>query len=360
MNSLRNPFVYTLLAPMILALAGCAPKADETNSAPAEPAPVAAEPAAEATPSPETEAPVEVAEAAADHGEGEAIDHSITDAAPFGDDAMLEGLVPTGWKQAAPIEHYNVATLYNKINGRSELYMAYDVLGLSWISFVSETDQDDFLDLFVYDMRTPTNAFGIFSVEREAGQESAGLGRLSYRTGSNYYFWQGKYYGYMNASRENDINTSTGLAILTALMPRLEDTGEAVAGIDLLPREGLIEDTIQYFKVDAMSLDFLNDTWAGMYTVGDKTARGFISKRASEEEAADIQASFAKYGESYAESVSETTIDGVTVSIADWGGGFFDAAFHVGPNFAGVSNVEGRDTLDAAVGNLIKQLKARN
>jgi hypothetical protein len=340
---------------MVLALAGCSPTTEE----PTEPA--ASEPAADApaqTPSDDhadhaaTETPP-----AAEGGDG--IDRSITDAAPFGDDAMLEGLVPTGWKQAGPIEHYNVATLYNKINGRSELYMAYDVLGLSWVSFVKEDSQDDFLDLFIYDMRTPTNGFGIFSVEREPGQESAGIGRLSYKTGSNYYFWQGKYYGYMNASRENETNTTTGIAILNALMPRLEDTGEAVAGIDLLPKDGLIEDTVQYFKVDAMSLDFLTDTWAGQYNIGDAKVRAFISQRASAEEAAQILGAFREYGDAYAESTSEAKVSSVDVIVSDWGGGFFDAAFVVGNKFAGVSNVEGRETLDAAVAALLKQLKAK-
>lgn len=345
---------------VILGLSACSPTTDE-SSEPA--APEAAEP----TPSAATPADVP-ADEHAEHGTteavpaadgAEAIDRSITDAAPFGDDAMLEGLVPAGWKQAGPIEHYNVATLYNKINGRSELYMAYDVLGLSWVSFVKEDSQDDFLDLFIYDMRTPTNGFGIFSVEREPGQESAGVGRLSYRTGSNYYFWQGKYYGYVNASRENETNTTTGIAVLNALMPRLVDTGEQVAGIDLLPKDGLIEDTVQYFKVDAMSLDFLTDTWAGQYNVGDAKVRAFISQRASADEAAQILGAFREYGDSYAESTADAKVSGVDVIVSDWGGGFFDAAFAVGDKFAGVSNVEGRETLDAAVAALLKQLKAK-
>ena len=370
MSFLRNPFVCTAIL-MILALSACAPKSEEpaespeaatetAAAAPEEVAPIreGSEPKDSGEPAPFAGAETELAKA--EGAAEEAIDQSISSSEPYDDGGMLEGLAPAGWKLSAPIEHYNVATLYNKINGRSELYMAYDVRGLGWVSFVSEESQDDFLDLFVYDMRTPTDAFGIFSVEREPDQPSAGLGRLSYRTGSNYYFWKGKYYGYVNASRENEQNTKTGLGILTALMQRIDDSGEPVAGIDLFPKEGLIEDTIQYFKVDAMSLDFLNNTWAGMYTGGDQKARGFISKRASEEEAAGILASFGEYGESYAESVSTATIEGVEVTLADWGGGFYDAAFHVGPEFAGLSNVEGRELLDTAAASLITQIKSRN
>jgi hypothetical protein len=48
---------------------------------------------------------------------GEQIDTSIRDATPFGDDALLAGLGPEGWRQSGKIEHYNVASLYDKIDG---------------------------------------------------------------------------------------------------------------------------------------------------------------------------------------------------------------------------------------------------
>jgi hypothetical protein len=307
---------------------------------------------------PKDSKPFAGAQPAEAEGEG-GVDHSITDAsAPFGDDKLLAGLVPQGWKQTGPIEHYNVAALYNKINGRSELYMSYDVLGLSWVSFVQEGDADNFVDLFVYDMRTPKSAFGIFSVEREAGQPTAEFGRLSYQTGSNFYFWQGKYYGYVNASRKNDANSTAGGGILLALMQRLEDSGEAISGLDWLPKEGLIQDTIQYFKVDALSLDFLTDTFVGQYQMGDKKVRAFVSRRANEAEAASILTSFGEYCKNYAGATEHITVEGLDITVADWGGAF-DGAFQLGPTFAGVSNADSKDTLNAALAMFIKQLKAQ-
>src|SRR5262249_893543 len=159
------------------------------------------------------------------------------------------------------------------------------VRGLSWVSFVQEGNNDNFLDLFVYDMREVKNSFGIYSVEREAGQPAAEFGRMSYQTGSNFYFWKGNHYGYVNASRKDDANTAAAKLILAGLMPRLEDSDAAIDGLDWLPKEGLIEDTIQYFKVDALSLDFLTNTFAAQYQLGDKRVRVFVTRRANEQEA---------------------------------------------------------------------------
>jgi len=288
--------------------------------------------------------------------EGE-IDSSIREAAEFGDDALLAGLAPEGWSQGGDIEHYNVATLYNKIDGRSELYMAYDVRGLSWVSFVDDTDPNNFLDLFLYDMRDATNAFGIFSVEREPGQPPVDIGRIAYRTGSNYYFWKGRYYGYINASKDSEENRKIAYGILVALMQRLPDANERVAGLDLLPEEGRIDDTIQYFKVDAMSLDFLTETFSAEYAFADATARVFVSERDSTDEAASIIDSFLEYGENYSEGAKRTEVDGTEVVIADWGGGFYDAAFHIDNLVAGLSNVQGEETLNTALETVVARLK---
>lgn len=367
-----NSFIALILA-LIFATAGCAPPSEEKAPAeeegsqqaaqiqapepsteaaePAEPAPIreGSEPKDEA-------APFGGAEMAKTES-GEAVDRSISDATPYDDKGMLEGLTPPGWSQAGPIEHYNVASLYTKIDGRSELYMSYDVLGMAWVSFVKDGDPNTFLDLFVYDMRSPTNAFGIFSVEREPGQPTVDLGRMAYRTGANYYFWQGKYYGYVNASQDTEETRTVGKGILIALMQRIPDSGGPVEGLDWLPEKGLIQDTIQYFKVDAMSLDFLTDTYIAAYKFDDTEARVFVSLRPSDEDAEQIVKDFKEYGDNYAESTEDKTVDGVDVVVSDWGGGFYDAAFHIGPMVAGLSNVEGQETLNTALPALIKELR---
>lgn len=364
--------LISLMLALVVLAAGCAPSEEEETpaEAPAEEAAQAgAEMAAVDTEEGEAVAPIREGSGPKDEAEPfggaettmaeeEAVDTSITDATPFGDDALLEGLAPEGWEQAGNIEHYNVASLYNKINGRSELYMSYDVLGLSWVSFVQEGEPNNFVDVFVYDMRTPTNAFGIFSVEREPDQPSVEVGRLAYQTGANYYFWKGKYYGYINASRDNEATRTAGKGILIALTQRLVDSGEPVEGLDWLPEEGLIEDTIQYYKVDALSLDFLTETFMAMYRFGDDTqARVFVSMRESEEDAQQIVELFKEYGSNYAESAETKTVDGVEVVVSDWGGGFYDAAFHLGPMVAGLSNVSGEETLNTVLPQVINELR---
>jgi Family of unknown function (DUF6599) len=288
----------------------------------------------------------------------EAVDTSIHDAGEYGNDALLADLMPQGWSQTGDIEHYNVATLYNKIDGRSELYMAYDVKGLSWVSMVEDANKDNFLDIFIYDMRNPTGAFGIYSVEREQDQEKLPIGRETYKTGSNYYFWKGDFYGYINASQNNEGNDAAGEGVASALMDRVADDGGVVMGLDWLPNDGLIEDSIQYFKADAMSLDFLNNTYMGEYVVdGQAKFKAFVSKRADADEAQTIYKEFNVYGGEYGDSVATDTVSGVEVGFTDWGGDFFDAVAATGNTIVGVSNVEGKEAAVKAMEKLLAALQ---
>ena len=84
----------------------------------------------------------------------------------------LEGLTPGGFAQKGPVERYTEVHLYEKINGRSELFHAYDVTGMTFVTFSKADDPAKFIDVFLYDMTTPLGALGIYSVERSSGSEA--------------------------------------------------------------------------------------------------------------------------------------------------------------------------------------------
>lgn len=357
MNSIDLRRGGRLFAPAVLIfLSACTPP--ESN-APVQGAPGPERSASTDHKSPDVSspAPSSVAAAPSTPTPDKVVDTSIRDAAAFGNDTLLEGLTPAGWRQTGEIEHYNVASLYNKIDGRSELYMAYDVVGLSWISFASEADSGVFIDVFIYDMRTPTGAFGIYSVEREPGQEKLSIGREAYRTGANIFFWKGQHYGYLQCSRVSDENKAAIVNVANKLADRLEDDNSPVIGIELVPTEGMLPDTLQYFRADAMTLDFMNNTFAAKYDVNGTAVTAFMTRRDSEAEATDILKQYIGYMNEYGENVKPQSIDGVDMTSADLGGGYMDVVFQIGDIVAGVSSVEGEEVAISAAKAVLGKLK---
>src|SRR3954462_10851912 len=103
----------------------------------------------------------------------------------------LEGLTPEGFAKKSLVERYTEANLYEKINGRSELFHSYDVTAMTFVTFSKADDPTKFIDVFLYDMTTP---LGAYSVERSPGSKPIATGDGGHRTGADLFFRKGRYY----------------------------------------------------------------------------------------------------------------------------------------------------------------------
>src|SRR5262245_59511755 len=61
----------------------------------------------------------------------------------------LEGLTPEGFTRKGRVERYTEANLYDKIDGRSELFHSYDVTGMTFATFSRTGDPSKFIDVFL-------------------------------------------------------------------------------------------------------------------------------------------------------------------------------------------------------------------
>ena len=75
-------------------------------------------------------------------------------------------------------------------------------------------------------------------------------------------FWKGSYYAQIIASNVGEEIRAASEAVARALAERLEDGSGQVWGLEELPRENRV--SVQYFKRDALSLDFLGETYTAL------------------------------------------------------------------------------------------------
>jgi len=261
----------------------------------------------------------------------------------------LENLTPGGWKQNSMIERYTPVNLYDKINGRSELYNSYDVQGMTFVTFTDPSDPTKFVDVFLYDMNTPLGAFGVYSMERWGDNEQLDLGRGGYRTDTDLFFWKGPYYAtILGASDDPEVQNAV-TQIAEVLPERLEGSDDPLWGLEHLPKERLQQVSVKFFMTDALSLDFLTNVFAATYDFGDTEYNAFLSKQPSAVAAKDVRDQFAGFLENYADDIRHHEINGVEVVTADGGGGYYDAVWQDGNYVAGISGGEGEAfTLKAA------------
>jgi hypothetical protein len=251
---------------------------------------------------------------------------------------LLARLAPEGWTIYDQVGQFTADNLYERINGRAELYLAYDVVSLTTATFEDKTDIGRFIELSVFDMGNPTNAFGIFSVERFQGDPPLDLGRMGYRSDSNAYIWKGKYYITIVVSDSTKEFEQLSLDLAKKVTAALIDSGERVWGLSALPQEHLITDSVQYFKVDALGLDFMQNTYTAEYLKGETTIKTFLSQQPSPDVALDLVERYGEYSQEYGQGFKRTIKNGAEFVLCDMGG-TFDVIFRKGRIVSGVMSV---------------------
>ncbi len=267
----------------------------------------------------------------------------------------IAGLTPEGWEIFDKVKIFTAENLYEHINGRAELYLAYDVKNLTTATFEKKSDIQEFMELSIFDMDTTTNAFGIFSVERFQDEAPLDLGRESYRSGSSIFIWKGTFYTTIVTSDTSDKLLRLSLDLAQKMMAFLSDSGEPVWGLSALPQKKRVPGSVKYFKVDALGLDFMQNTYTAKYRKNDVEITVFLSQQNSSESARDSVARYSKYAGQYGRGSRNLKKEGVEFVLCDMDGSF-DVIFQKGRLVGGIQSVTKRSTALEAAAELWAQI----
>lgn len=269
----------------------------------------------------------------------------------------LEGLTPEGFVKKGPVERYTEANLYEKIDGRSELFQAYDVTGMTFVTFSRADDPAKFIDVFLYDMTTSLGAFGVYSVERPPGSKTIATGDDGHRTGADLFFRKGRYYATVLTSGPDEVVQKAASALAHTLANRLKGEAAELWGLAMLPATNRMDDTVQYLMVDALGLDFLTNAFKAQYRDGDFAFTAFVARCKSTASAAEVLAKYKAHLVEFGDKAEPARIEGVSVMFAEASDGGFDGVCQIGDVIAGVTAVKGRDAAVKAMTFLLKGLR---
>jgi len=255
---------------------------------------------------------------------------------------IVAGLTPKGWQIVDEVKQFTPENLYEQINGRAAFFLAYDMIRMTFVRFVNSDETTQFINLSIYDMGTPTNAFGVFSAERSQGESSLDLGRSSYRADANYFIWKGQYYVRIISSEATNEFKQIGMDLARKVTNFLLDSGEQVWGLTALPLTDRMPESVQYFKVDAMGLDFMRNTYTATYHKANTVVTAFLSRQDSAESARATMVQYAKYAKKYGKGIDPLKVGKVELISCDMGESY-DVFYQKGRLIGGVAYVEDRD-----------------
>jgi len=254
---------------------------------------------------------------------------------------LIAKITPIGWTLFDEVREFTPENLYLHINGRADFYIAFDVTGMTFAGFVNRSNKGQYIELYIYDMGTPTNAFGVFSTEKSSEGHPLALGRKSYQEDANYFVWQGQYYIRIIVSDNSVVFKKIAGDIAQKVTTFLPDSGQTVWGLKALPIKDRVPESLLYIKVNALGVDFMRNTYMAKYNKEGTLVLAFISKQDTPEIAAEAVTQYVQHTQRYGERVERLYREGVELTICDMDN-IYDVLFLKGNLVGGVSSVEDR------------------
>jgi len=264
-----------------------------------------------------------------------------TKAAPAAQGGFLPVAAPKGFT-AGQVERFRPDNLFEKVDGKDNSYADFGFAGLECQTFTSTTDKECTVDVFIFDMAKPLQAFGMLSSERN-GNDPVPQGQDGYRAAGSVFFRSGRYYVNVVAATEGEAQAAAAKALAEAVAAKLPKETYEPPGKAWFPKDGLVADSVGYRLKNALGQDWLSDLWLAKYKAGEKEVETYLALRESADKAADdlkrYQAVMEKAGK-----VTPGKSAGAATLVLDEskgaGKGPFSIAFAKGKVFGGVNFVE--------------------
>lgn len=180
--------------------------------------------------------------------------------------SLVPAKSPDGWSLKGTPQAFTKKTLFEHINGQADLFLQYGFKESIFAVYQGKNSAEEKIDLDIYDMGGPVQAYGIFSRFRQEGHP-AGIGLASYLEDDYGLFYKGKYFVVIQASG----STSPNLKQLAEMIEsRISDNSPAPKEIGYFPETGLKPDSIEYYPQGLMGRQFLKRGFKGTYELADK------------------------------------------------------------------------------------------
>ncbi|MGA6925548.1 MAG: DUF6599 family protein [Desulfosarcina sp.] len=201
----------------------------------------------------------------------------------------------------SPPERFGPDTLYEKINGRADLYLSSGFVSLNTQRFSMVQTAGVWVEVFVYDMATPENAFSVFSMQRREGAQAAGIVPNAYRTENALFLAHEQFYlEFIGTDDSEALQHAIGLLAQAFVQAHGGAAAANAPGSGLFPEIGLQAKSLQLVAANAFGYEQLDRIYTAEYLVEGTRLTAFVSDRQTAEAASaladDYRATLVSYG----------------------------------------------------------------
>jgi hypothetical protein len=279
--------------------------------------------------------------------------------APASDQRALIDTTGTGMAPFSPPERFSPDTLYEKINGRADLYLSSGFVSLKTQRFSMHESAGVWVEVFVYDMATPENAFSVFSMQRREGAQAAGIAPNAYITENALFLAHDQFYlEFIGTDASEALQQAISLQAHAFVQAHGGATVANAPGSGLFPEIGLQAESLQLVTANAFGYEQLDRIYTAEYLVDGSRLTAFVSDRRTAEAASTLAAEYRQTLVSYGASTIDTPLPVEGSAVIQ----FFDAyeiIFSRGRYLAGVHEAGSLDAAKTIAGRLAGHLEGK-
>jgi hypothetical protein len=180
------------------------------------------------------------------------------------------------------VENFNPGNLYEKIDGKADLYLNNGFLSMQTRKYSKGTDEGKWVEVYLYEMATTENAFAVYSMQQRSESEPVWWAQFGYSTPDGLYLMAGKYYIEVLFSAEDKTLLENTSEVMKYLTESISSGKMEIPYMNLFPKENLQPRTFRYISADAFGSE-LKNVFAAEYKINNNIITAYMCKDSSGE-----------------------------------------------------------------------------
>jgi hypothetical protein len=285
--------------------------------------------------------------------------------------------IPAGWSVGKSGERYletfNAENLFEKIDGRAESFLQYDVKGMAYTNYQPDGDTSNDVQVYIFELGNSLKALGKYGSEKPEEAKPLAVGSEGYTAGGSTLFYAGKYYTQIVTSKDEPKFAAFALDLARRIAAKQAPGGAPVAAaatpggavestaeslFALLPA-GSGKGNTSYVAQDVFGYSFLSDVFLADYAAGGVTWKGFVRPYASPDEAKAVFEKYLASAKQDGADIKEVKTEGADRMIVASNIGLVDALFLKGNTLAGAAGSTTAKPAEEYARKLAKSLPAK-
>jgi len=193
--------------------------------------------------------------------------------------STTNGTMPTLPPELAALsapETFTADNLYDKIDGKAELYLSAGFAGMRCQRLALKTANDVWMEWFVYDMGSLPQAFSVFSLQRRAEAQTLDLTPFAYQTRNALFFVCGRYYVEAVTAMPTEPMMAAMRAMAQQFVAANPPGAMRIPELELFPPENLEAGSRGLQIADAFGYDRFTNVFTAKYRVDNAEVLAFL------------------------------------------------------------------------------------